>query len=163
MFPALTAGIILYIQFAFTLNRRSCMSPLFWIVFVIFILLLTGDFVYLFYLWLAECKGVVDLVTAPDRGYCSTGTEVRWQFHFTFWTIGAMWALSILTAWLIQMIFDMAKRIKGYTNEPVTPGESTINTVATDDQIGASVSRAEHYADLFTMELLRSAKSKRVY
>jgi len=133
--PIVAQMIILYSQFAFSMNRKSCMSPMYWVVFVIYILIYTASFVYLFYLWLADCRGATDLVTDPFLGYCSTGAEVRWQFMFTFWTMFVQWALLILCAIVLNMIFNIAKRIKPALDRETVKNEP-LNTVLPGQQLG---------------------------
>lgn len=135
-FAGTAALFILYMQFAFSLNRRSCMGPMYWIFFVIYIIVLVADVVYLIYEWLANCTGAVDLVMDPQLGYCSTGTEVRWQFHFSLWLIVAMMALFIANSFVLNKLFMLAKRIKPYIDGPVVPGEPVANTVRSSEQLG---------------------------
>jgi hypothetical protein len=159
-FPVFTQLIVLYIQFAFSLNRRSCMSPMFWTVFTVFILALAADVGYIMYLWFAKCKGVVDLIASPELGYCSDGAAVRWQFMFTLWSLVAMLVTLVLTAIILGKIFGQAKTIvnDALALEPVEAGRPPTNTVLRDDQIGAPLLTHEHAADLFVLELLGKHK-----
>jgi hypothetical protein len=133
--PIISPMIIAYSQYAFSMNRKSCMRPMYWVVFVIYILIYTASFVYLFYLWLADCRGATDLVADPFLGYCSTGAEVRWQFMFTFWTMFAIWVLLILCTIPLDMIFNIAKRIKPALDRETVKNEP-LNTVLTGQQLG---------------------------
>lgn len=158
-FPMTAVLIILYTQFAFTLNRRSCMSPMYWIVLVLYILVLLADLVYIMVLWFTKCKGAVDLAAHPELGYCSDGTAVRWQFHFTLWSLVAMAVFLILTAFLLQKIFSAAKEInKLLRTRKATPGVPAQSSVLENEQVGASLLPHQRFADLFVLELLSNQK-----
>lgn len=136
--PVIGQMIILYSQFAFSMNRRDCTSPMYWVVFVLYIIIYTAAFVYLFYLWLAKCRGATDLVATPFLSYCSTGAEVRWQFKLTFWTMFVQWALLIVCSIVLNMIFNVVKKLKVELNYQVVARDEPLNTVDFKNQLGHS-------------------------
>jgi hypothetical protein len=156
--PVIGQMIILYSQFAFTMNRRSCMSPMYWVVFVLYIVIYTAAFVYLFYFWLAKCRGVTDLVATPVLSYCSTGTEVRWQFMLTFWMMLIQWVLLIVIAIVLNMIFNIVKRIKfSLADQPVVPNQP-LNSVDSRNQIGRGMREYDPLAATVYAELVDRRK-----
>lgn len=107
-FPLFAIFLLVFLQFAERCGPRMP-KPLFWLIIVVLVLALVGDWVYLTVRWAFRCHGAVDLFAYPECGFYANGVKTRWQFLWSYISLLFVWLLILACAFILDQTLSLVR------------------------------------------------------
>jgi hypothetical protein len=123
-FPVFAIFLLVFLQFAEQCGSRMP-KALFWLIIVVLVLALVGDWVYLTVRWAFRCHGAVDLFAYPECAYYANGVKTRWQFLWSYFSLLFVWLLILACAFILDQTLSLLRGSR-YTPVPdADPGSGS--------------------------------------